>query len=390
MSQDGDQNDRKRTSNRLGPNDDIDDTVQDADNGTFLKADEETLANRKIVRVKRKPSSLTTSSEEAPKSSIPSFSFVPTEQPAPTTSTTTPQEKKEEKPVPEQKPQPETNNTHPEENGKEKATTTASTPEKTETTTPTTTTTNTPPTTTATSGFPQFSFPAFKFPTQLPTWGSGNIFGSTNSNAFQFSFSTPPPAPSKKEEEEEGGDDNGETENPPSPPPGEPTKLPKVDVITGEEDEVVVYSVRAKLFTSNKEVENGAWKERGVGLFKINLGNADSNVTGELNSNKARLVMRAEGAKRLMLNVGLFPAMSVDRAADKQIKFIASEKAGTFTTFLVRVARKDQADELLEALINTKKGLNSTSTPVKSTTTTTTTTETENGEKPVEATEETA
>jgi len=361
MSQENEQNDRKRTSNRLDQNDDIDVTVQEADNGSFAKADEETLAARKIVKVKRKTSTLTSSTEET-KPRLPSFTLVPTLV-----------GEKEEAQEPE-KEKETTNNTHPSENGEKKpATTTTSTPEKTDTTNTTTTPTTSATTLTpSTSGFPAFSFPAFKFPAQLPSWGSGNIFGSANPPAFQFSFSALPPAPAKTEAEDEGDDNGNEPENPPSPPIGEPTKLPKVNVITGEEEEVVVYSVRAKLFTSNKEVENGAWKERGVGLFKINIGNADPNVTGNTSTNKARLVMRAEGAKRLMLNVGLFSSMSVDRAADKQVKFIASEKPGTFTTFLVRVARKDQCDELLEALINTKKGLNS-SAPVKSSTTTTTT-----------------
>jgi len=35
---------------------------------------------------------------------------------------------------------------------------------------------------------------------------------------------------------------------------------------TGEEDEECIHSVRAKLY----EDENNSWKERGIGLLKIN------------------------------------------------------------------------------------------------------------------------
>lgn len=39
----------------------------------------------------------------------------------------------------------------------------------------------------------------------------------------------------------------------------------KVEVVTGEEDEEMAYSHRAKLF----RLVTGEWKERGIGDFKI-------------------------------------------------------------------------------------------------------------------------
>ena len=55
----------------------------------------------------------------------------------------------------------------------------------------------------------------------------------------------------------------------------------KVDVITGEEEEEVLYSHRAKLF----RLVDGEWKERGIGDVKI---------LKHTSSNKIRLLMRRE------------------------------------------------------------------------------------------------
>ena len=55
----------------------------------------------------------------------------------------------------------------------------------------------------------------------------------------------------------------------------------KVDVVTGEEEEEVLYSHRAKLF----RLVDGEWKERGIGDVKI---------LKHTSSNKIRLLMRRE------------------------------------------------------------------------------------------------
>ena len=53
---------------------------------------------------------------------------------------------------------------------------------------------------------------------------------------------------------------------PPTPSPQPVVPLPdKVDVVTGEEEEEVLYSHRAKLF----RLASGEWKERGIGDIKL-------------------------------------------------------------------------------------------------------------------------
>lgn len=122
-------------------------------------------------------------------------------------------------------------------------------------------------------------------------------------------------------------------------PTGAPTVLPAVPVVTGEEDETTLHSVRAKLFA----FEENAWKERGVGQLKLNR-----NKEG-----KVRLIMRDQGGKHLRLNVGLFADMLVERATDTQIRFAAFYE-GALASFLLKVSRKDEATELLEAITKNK------------------------------------
>lgn len=78
--------------------------------------------------------------------------------------------------------------------------------------------------------------------------------------------------PSKPTEDENGEDDDEEPES--NDPHFEPIiPLPAlVQVTTGEEDEDVVFTERAKLYRFDSSVKE--WKEKGVGCMKI-LNNKD-------------------------------------------------------------------------------------------------------------------
>ncbi|KAK7154644.1 hypothetical protein R3I94_007844 [Phoxinus phoxinus] len=82
-----------------------------------------------------------------------------------------------------------------------------------------------------------------------------------------------------------------------------------IEITTGEEDEQVVFSHRAKLYRFDKE--SMEWKERGVGILKI------------LQNHKPRLVMRREKVLKLCANHWITPDMKL-----KPMK--ASEKAWTW------------------------------------------------------------
>jgi Ran-binding protein 3 len=117
-------------------------------------------------------------------------------------------------------------------------------------------------------------------------------------------------------------------------------------VETGEERETTIFSCRAKLFSFDKGEK--AWKERGVGIFKLNATvnemdneydqwsrssggsegeeadiptiekNAEDTRNAEnvqetqnTEKRKARLLMRADGVLRVVLNVPVFKGMKV-------------------------------------------------------------------------------
>ncbi|EQL01014.1 hypothetical protein G6O67_000340 [Ophiocordyceps sinensis] len=107
------------------------------------------------------------------------------------------------------------------------------------------------------------------------------------------------------------------------------TKLHKVEVDDGEAGEATIVSVRAKMFSLDKEA---GWKERGAGMLKINVprvcvqfdeagapipgsfdasGLEDDDEAGpESKGHKvARLIMRQDQTHRVILNTVLVPAM---------------------------------------------------------------------------------
>ncbi|RHZ80788.1 hypothetical protein Glove_132g154 [Diversispora epigaea] len=93
---------------------------------------------------------------------------------------------------------------------------------------------------------------------------------------------------------------------------GTQTLLQESEVLTGEENEITEHSVRAKLYFLDEQT----WKERGVGILKINY---PRNY-----ETSPRLVMRTENVLRVILNVALFRGMHVERS---QEKFLSNSNA---------------------------------------------------------------
>ena len=77
-------------------------------------------------------------------------------------------------------------------------------------------------------------------------------------------------------------------------------RLAEVKTETGEEDEIVLYKVRAKLFRFSKELNE--WKERGTG---------DVRILKHKESNKIRLVMRREKTLKICLNHYVNPVVDL-------------------------------------------------------------------------------
>jgi nucleoporin NUP2 len=202
----------------------------------------------------------------------------------------------------------------------------------TQSTTPAVTAAAAPPVST-TGGFSfgstQSTTPAVTAP--LSTTG-GFSFGSTQSTTPAFTMTAPkintvPATPANAEAEEDGED-------------GVPKEEQIGDALmsggAGEEHEATTYEVRCKLFESvDKE-----WKSKGIGLLKIKKDKA---------SGKSRVLVRADGSGRILLNAGIYGSMPVHAVGDTQVS-IVMQPADKLVTFLVKVKTKEFKNELVDAL----------------------------------------
>ncbi|KAF8091121.1 hypothetical protein N665_0453s0027 [Sinapis alba] len=99
----------------------------------------------------------------------------------------------------------------------------------------------------------------------------------------------------------------------------------EVSTETGEENEKVAFSADSIMF----EYLDGGWRERGKGEVKVNVSS---------NGGKARLVMRAKGNYRLILNASLYPEMKLASMDKKGITFacVNSEGREGLSTFALK------------------------------------------------------
>jgi len=189
--------------------------------------------------------------------------------------------------------------------------------------------------------------------------------GDSSPSSSIFGFNIAPPKPSENPESNFSVNLPEKVEAV-APQPTEPVK-------TGEENENHVFQTKAKLFTMDSIEKK--WKESGVGTLRLNVA---------LDGSIARLVMRNDGSLRLLLNVKLWPGMKVEKAADKQVRFTGTTfDTGKPCTYLVKFARPESAEELIQSIENNKSiGANSQSSLKKPGVPENT--ETTNTEKPLE------
>ncbi|KAH8995060.1 hypothetical protein EDB86DRAFT_2923719 [Lactarius hatsudake] len=110
-------------------------------------------------------------------------------------------------------------------------------------------------------------------------------------------------------------------------------------VLTGEEEDETIHSVRGKLFVLS---EQNQWKERGTGLLRLNR--------RRLDHSGARLVMRKDAVYAVLLNVTLFRGMSCSIAQDpRYLRFSVLTPSGT-THYNLRVGSAHAAVDLLRAI----------------------------------------
>ncbi|KAE8131915.1 hypothetical protein BDV38DRAFT_262738 [Aspergillus pseudotamarii] len=185
--------------------------------------------------------------------------------------------------------------------------------------------------------------------------GFSGGFGATGSKGGLISFAAPGGAgilgsssKSKPFGTEEDKEEAKEKDQEADTAPGE-FEQEKTDerfferpIETGEEEETTYFSTKAKLF----QFSNGEWKERGIGTFKVNVKVTD----GKEDKKAARLIMRADGVLRVMLNTPIFKGMKVGDASGNEPKskqiHLASLEEGRSVPTLLRMPSEDSAKEL--------------------------------------------
>lgn len=123
--------------------------------------------------------------------------------------------------------------------------------------------------------------------------------------------------------------------------------LQEVEVETGEENEEVVFNADSVLY----EYIDRGWKERGKGEIKVNV--------SKPTKDKARLLMRARGNYRLILNASLFPDMKLTSMDKKGLTFTCMNSTGEvtsgFSTFALKFKDASIVEEFRTA-VNAHKG----------------------------------
>ncbi|XP_059611199.1 ran-binding protein 3 isoform X2 [Phlebotomus argentipes] len=116
-------------------------------------------------------------------------------------------------------------------------------------------------------------------------------------------------------------------------------KYEEVETITGEEDEKNILDINCKLFTFTAST----WEERGRGSLRLN--DPKSGRTNGI----SRVVFRAAGSHRVLLNTKIWRDMVAERSSQKSIRLTAIDSSGQIKVYLV-MARPSDINTLYMAL----------------------------------------
>ncbi|XP_004302923.1 PREDICTED: uncharacterized protein LOC101299101 isoform 2 [Fragaria vesca subsp. vesca] len=164
--------------------------------------------------------------------------------------------------------------------------------------------------------------------------GSGSLFGSKSDFSSGLGLSN------------NGSSSLFATTGPSIVPRGDIPSMQEVAVETGEENEKAVFTADAVLF----EFIDGGWKERGKGDLKVNVSDSGAD--------KARLVMRAKGIRKVILNASLYPDMKLANMEKKGVTFACmnsiDEKKDGLSTFALKFKDGSIVEEFRSAVTEHK------------------------------------
>lgn len=113
-------------------------------------------------------------------------------------------------------------------------------------------------------------------------------------------------------------------------------KYDEVEITTGEEDERNILEINCKLFTF---IENN-YEERGRGILRLNDSKSKSH---------SRVVFRASGSLRLLLNTKVWRDQMCEQPSQKSLRLTAFDTNGVVKIYLV-MGRNEDMSMLFRAL----------------------------------------
>lgn len=112
---------------------------------------------------------------------------------------------------------------------------------------------------------------------------------------------------------------------------------------TGEEDEVVLYQRKTKLMLFDAEKKDDPYTNLGVGELKV------------LKSNKTRILIRADGGLRILLNVALLKDVTYSTMGNGSLVRVPTvSEAGKIDTYVLKVKTPADGQLLCDVLNNAK------------------------------------
>ena len=116
----------------------------------------------------------------------------------------------------------------------------------------------------------------------------------------------------------------------------------KIDsTTTGEEDETSTYTKRAKLMLFDAQNKETPYTNKGLGELK---------VLKNKNTGKTRVLLRADGSSRVLLNSLISKEIKYDKLGNGSMVRVPVVGASGLETYVVRVKTPADGDELLSAI----------------------------------------
>ncbi|KAJ3342517.1 hypothetical protein HDU83_006063 [Entophlyctis luteolus] len=174
-------------------------------------------------------------------------------------------------------------------------------------------------------------------------FGSLNTPPSFGGTKFSFGgFSSAPTVP--KSDENDGKAEDGNDGEEDEAPPDEQIDTTKLMRGAGEESEETLFEQTSKAHVFNKDEK--AWKDVGRGVLKVNR---------NTETKSGRLILRADGIGRVLLNLAIFDGMGLKVEQGKCVTFLGAAESGGLQKFMCRFKDATTATQFLEAVSNVVK-----------------------------------